>query len=221
VDFSSFSPALIITVVVALALAPFVAVMVTSFTKIVVVLSLLRNAMGLQQVPPNVVLNGLAIILSVYVMNPVITDTYQSVQTQMGTQPQGPMNMDKLGQLVQAGKEPLRQFLIKHSHLVERQFFLASAKRLLPPERQKELSADDFLVIMPAFTVSELTQAFQIGFLLFLPFLVIDLVVSNILLAMGMIMLSPTMVSLPFKLLLFVLLSGWAKLIHGLVLTYQ
>jgi type III secretion protein R len=186
-----------------------------------VVLSLLRNAMGLQQVPPNVVLNGLAIILSVYVMNPVITDTYQSVQTQMGTQPQGPMNMDKLGQLVQAGKEPLRRFLIKHSHLVERQFFLASAKRLLPPERQKELSADDFMVIMPAFTVSELTQAFQIGFLLFLPFLVIDLVVSNILLAMGMIMLSPTMVSLPFKLLLFVLLSGWAKLIHGLVLTYQ
>ena len=220
-DFSSFSPALIITVVVALALAPFVAVMVTSFTKIVVVLSLLRNALGLQQVPPNVVLNGLAIILSVYVMNPVITDTYRSVQSQISTQAPGPMNLDKLSMMVQAGKEPLRQFLIKHSHQVERDFFLQSAKRLLPPDRQSDLTPNDYLVIMPAFTVSELTEAFQIGFLLFLPFLVIDLVVSNILLAMGMMMLSPTMVSLPFKLLLFILLSGWAKLIHGLVLTYQ
>ena len=220
-DFSSFSPALIITVVVALALAPFVAVMVTSFTKIVVVLSLLRNALGLQQVPPNVVLNGLAIILSVYVMNPVITDTYRSVQSQISTQAPGPMNLDKLSMMVQTGKEPLRQFLIKHSHQVERDFFLQSAKRLLPPDRQSDLTSNDYLVIMPAFTVSELTEAFQIGFLLFLPFLVIDLVVSNILLAMGMMMLSPTMVSLPFKLLLFILLSGWAKLIHGLVLTYQ
>ncbi len=220
-DLGSFSPALIVTLVVALALAPFVAVMVTSFTKIVVVLSLLRNALGLQQVPPNVVINGLAIILSIYVMNPVIMDTYKDVQDKMGTQAPGPMSMDKLGQIVEAGKEPLRQFLIKHSHDSERGFFLQSAKRLLPADRQAELGPDDFMVVVPAFTVSELTEAFQIGFLLFLPFLVIDLVVSNILLAMGMMMLSPTMVSLPFKLLLFVLLSGWAKLIHGLVLTYQ
>ena len=220
-DLSSFSPALIITLVVALAMAPFVAVMVTSFTKIVVVLSLLRNALGLQQVPPNVVINGLAIILSVYVMNPVIMDTYKDVQDKMSTQAPGPMTMDKLGQIVESGKEPLRQFLIKHSHDSERGFFLQSAKRLLPADRQADLSADDYMVVVPAFTVSELTEAFQIGFLLFLPFLVIDLVVSNILLAMGMMMLSPTMVSLPFKLLLFVLLSGWAKLIHGLVLTYQ
>ncbi|WP_426702949.1 type III secretion system export apparatus subunit SctR [Rhodanobacter sp. Col0626] len=220
-DLGNFSPALVITLVVALAMAPFVAVMVTSFTKIVVVLSLLRNALGLQQVPPNVVINGLAIILSVYVMNPVIMDTYKDAQIQMSTQAPGPMTMDKLGQIVQSGKEPLRQFLIKHSHDSERGFFLQSAKRLLPPDRQAELNADDYMVIVPAFTVSELTEAFQIGFLLFLPFLVIDLVVSNILLAMGMMMLSPTMVSLPFKLLLFVLLSGWAKLIHGLVLTYQ
>jgi len=220
-DFNSFSPALVITMVVALAMAPFVAVMVTSFTKIVVVLSLLRNALGLQQVPPNVVINGLAIILSIYVMNPVLGDSYRDVQTQMSTQAPGPMTMEKLGQLVQSGKEPLRRFLIKHSNENERGFFLASAKRLLPPDRQADLTNEDYLVIVPAFTVSELTQAFQIGFLIFLPFLVIDLVVSNILLAMGMMMLSPTMVSLPFKLLLFVLLSGWAKLIHGLVMTYQ
>src|ERR1700740_2331291 len=121
-----FSPSSALLTVVILALAPFVAVMVTSFTKIVVVLSLLRNALGLQQVPPNVVVNGLAIILSVYVMNPVIMDTYQSVTTQMSTQPPGPINMDKLSAVVQSGKEPLRQFLIKHSHSAERDFFLQS-----------------------------------------------------------------------------------------------
>lgn len=227
-DFSSFSPALVITTVVSLALAPFVAVMVTSFTKIVVVISLLRNALGLQQTPPNVVINGLAIILSIYVMYPVILDTLDNVNAATAArQAQGlggdsdRMTVDRLGQMINSGKEPLRKFLIKHSHENERKFFLESAKRLLPPAQQTGITADDFIVVMPAFTVSELTEAFQIGFLLFLPFVVIDLIVSNILLALGMMMLSPTMVSLPFKLLLFVILSGWAKLIHGLVATYQ
>ncbi|HVI59418.1 MAG TPA: EscR/YscR/HrcR family type III secretion system export apparatus protein [Luteimonas sp.] len=122
--------------------------------------------------------------------------------------------------LAQAGKEPLRAFLLQHSHDAERAFFLKSAQRLLPPAQQGQLTVNDFLVVVPAFTVSELTAAFQIGFLIFLPFLVIDLVVANILLALGMMMLSPTTVSLPFKLLLFVLIDGWAKLVHGLVLTY-
>ncbi|MBO9664250.1 type III secretion system export apparatus subunit SctR [Dokdonella sp.] len=225
-DFSNFSPALVIATVVGLALAPFVAVMVTSFTKIVVVISLLRNALGLQQTPPNVVINGLAIILSIYVMYPVILDTLDNVNANTAAaQAQGlgseKMTVDRLGQMIGAGKEPLRKFLIKHSHENERKFFLESAKRLLPPAQQTGLTADDFIVVMPAFTVSELTEAFQIGFLLFLPFVVIDLIVSNILLALGMMMLSPTMVSLPFKLLLFVILNGWAKLIHGLVATYQ
>jgi len=225
VDFSSFSPALVITTVVGLALAPFVAVMVTSFTKIVVVISLLRNALGLQQTPPNVVINGLAIILSIYVMYPVILDTLDNVNANNAAHGQyggdERMTVDRLGQMINAGKEPLRKFLIKHSHENERRFFLESAKRLLPQSQQADLTADDFIVVMPAFTVSELTEAFQIGFLLFLPFIVVDLIVSNILLALGMMMLSPTMVSLPFKLLLFVILNGWAKLIHGLVATYQ
>ena len=231
VDFSSFSPALVVVTVVSLALAPFVAVMVTSFTKIVVVISLLRNALGLQQTPPNVVINGLAIILSIYVMYPVILDTFDAVnaappaaQSQAPAQNAAPadkLTVERLVQMVTVGKEPLRKFLIKHSHEREREFFLESAKRMLPPQQQSTLTAEDFIVVMPAFTVSELTAAFQIGFLLFLPFVVIDLIVSNILLALGMMMLSPTMVSLPFKLLLFVILSGWAKLIHGLVLTYR
>ena len=122
--------------------------------------------------------------------------------------------------MFEAGKEPLRGFLIQHSNDAERGFFLRSAQSLLPPERRDSLGIDDFIVVIPAFTVSELTTAFQIGFLIFLPFLIIDLVVANILLALGMMMMSPTTVSLPFKLLLFVLIDGWAKLVHGLVLTY-
>src|SRR3546814_641046 len=116
--------------------------------------------------------------------------------------------------------EPLRAFLLQHSSNAERAFFLRSAQRLLPPSQRGDITADHFLVVVPAFTVSELTAAFQIGFLIFLPFLVIDMVVANILLALGMMMLSPTTISLPFKLLLFVLIDGWAKLVHGLVLTY-
>ncbi|WP_316247533.1 hypothetical protein [Luteimonas viscosa] len=335
-DLSSYSPALVLVVIVALALAPFVAVMVTSFTKIVVVLSLLRNALGLQQVPPNVVINGLAIVLSIYVMYPVILQTYEAVtahqqglpvpadvqaqvdrrereqaararaqaeraaQRAQSTQEQaaagatdaqlaadepaptspaaadalqaeseadaarasgsgaepGPLFRNvttgdpvadpgdgaqaeivvpapaqstpeaggtdgaRLLAMFEAGKEPLRTFLIEHSNPAERGFFLRSARSLLPEERRNDLGVDDFIVVIPAFTVSELTAAFQIGFLIFLPFLIIDLVVANILLALGMMMMSPTTVSLPFKLLLFVLIDGWAKLVHGLVLTY-
>lgn len=217
-DLSTFTPASALITVVLLALAPFVAVMVTSFTKLVVVLSLLRNAMGLQQVPPNVVMNGLALILSVYVMYPV------GVQMQERLADMPTTSKASTSQLVAAAdtaKEPLRDFLVKHSRPLERAFFLKTAQRSLKPEQAQALTERDFLVIVPAFTVSELTVAFEIGFLIFLPFLVIDLVIANILMAMGMQMLSPTTVSLPFKLLLFVLIDGWVKLTHGLVLTYQ
>jgi len=215
-DLTSFSPSSALLTVVVLALAPFVAVMVTSFTKLVVVLSLLRNALGLQQVPPNVVLNGLALVLSIYVMYPV--------GTEMAARLQG---MDNIGgntksmvAAADAAKEPLRDFLFKHSRPVERAFFMKTAQKTLKPADAAKLTERDFLVIVPAFTVSELSIAFEIGFLIFLPFLVIDLVISNILMAMGMMMLSPTTVSMPFKLLLFVLLDGWVKLTHGLILTY-
>ncbi|MED5620396.1 type III secretion system export apparatus subunit SctR [Ideonella sp. BN130291] len=213
---TQFSPSSALVTVVLLALAPFVAVMVTSFTKIVVVLSLLRNALGLQQVPPNVVLNGLALVLTVYVMFPV--------GQEMSTRVEGISNIGSSTKTMlsaaDAAKEPLREFLIKHSPPRERAFFLKTAQKTLTPEKAGQLTDRDFIVVVPAFTVSELSTAFQIGFLIFLPFLVIDLVISNILMAMGMMMLSPTTVSLPFKLLLFVLVDGWVKLTHGLVLTY-
>jgi len=120
-----------------------------------------------------------------------------------------------------AAKEPLREFLLRHSRPLERAFFLKTARQALKPAQAAQLDERDFLVVVPAFTVSELSVAFEIGFLIFLPFLVIDLVISNVLMAMGMMMLSPTTVSMPFKLLLFVLIDGWVKVVHGLVLTYS
>lgn len=214
-DLTAFSPSSALVTVLFLALAPFVAVMLTSFTKIVVVLSLLRNALGLQQVPPNIVLNGLAIVLTMYVMYPV----GQQMSEALGGQTNVTENAESLLAAADAAKEPLREFLVKHSNERERSFFLDTLNRM-STDQSTSVEATDFIVIVPAFTISELTTAFQIGFLIFLPFIIIDLVIANILMAMGMMMLSPTVVSLPFKLLLFVLLEGWVKLAHGLVLSY-
>jgi type III secretion protein R len=214
-----FTPATALLTVILLALAPFVAVMVTSFTKIVVVLSLLRNALGMQQSPPNVVLNGLALILTLYVMYPVGQEMMEVVPP-LPAEQSVMQDPNALLAAANAAKEPLRGFLAEHSHPEQRAFFLDTIRRTLPEDRAAEITEDSFVVIVPSFTVSELAEAFQIGFLIFLPFLVIDLVVSNILLAMGMMMLSPTMISLPFKLLLFVLISGWSKLAQNLVLSY-
>jgi type III secretion protein R len=222
VELGNLSPALILTLVVSLALAPYVAVMITAFTKLVVVFSLLRNALGLQQTPPNIVLNGLAIILSVYVMYPVGIEMAAAAEPVVERQAAdgSPVAVKELLAVADEAKEPLRRFLIKHTDAAEREFFLSTSQRLLPEQRRQSVTSEDMIVIVPAFTVSELGRAFQIGFILFLPFLVIDLIVANILQALGMMMLSPTTISLPFKLLLFVLLDGWSKLIHGLVLTY-
>jgi len=216
-DLTQFSPSSALITVVLLALAPFVAVMITSFTKIVVVLSLLRNALGLQQVPPNVVINGLALVLSIYIMYPVGIEMNKLVQLP----DKGMQDTQGMLQAATQAKEPLREFLIAHTRPMERAFFLRTAQKALTEEQATGLTDRDFLVVVPAFTVSELSVAFEIGFLIFLPFLVIDLVISNILMAMGMMMLSPTTVSMPFKLLLFVLVDGWVKLVHGLVLTYH
>ncbi|NJR78481.1 type III secretion system export apparatus subunit SctR [Sphingomonas corticis] len=226
-DLSTFTPGSALVVVIALAIAPFFAVMVTSFTKIVVVLSLLRNALGLQQVPPNIVLNGLSLVLTLYVMYPVGQQMQAAIAqnpVQQVVEAQGGggtlSSTNSMLNAVDAGKEPLRNFLLKHSSPTERGFFLKTAQRVGDPNRAAEMTDRDFIVVIPAFVVRELSLAFQVGFLIFLPFLVIDLVISNILLAMGMMMLSPTTISLPFKLLLFVLVDGWVKLAHGLVLSY-
>jgi type III secretion protein R len=215
-------PLLIITVLAGAVLLPFLALLVTSFTKIVVVLSLLRQALGLQQVPPNMVVNALALIMSVYVMAPIGIQAANTLRSQLQGQPPATgRRFEDITAIYQSVSVPLRGFLQKHTTERDRAFFVRSAEKLWPPEQAQALQADNMLVLIPSFTLRELTSAFQIGFILYLAFVVIDLIVGNVLLALGMQMLSPTVVSTPFKLLLFVAIDGWERLIHGLVLTYQ
>jgi type III secretion protein R len=217
ISVNNFDPIYIALVLVALSLAPFIALMVTSFIKISIVLSLVRNALGLQQVPPNMVIHGLALILSMYIMAPVGQDMLDILNEAL----QKKDDFQIMVKDASRAKEPLRKFLLKHSESKERLFFVRSSSKLWNNDTAKNLKEDDLIVLIPSFTVNELTAAFKIGFLIYLPFIIIDLIVSNILLAMGMIMVSPIMISVPFKLLLFVLVDGWAKLIHGLVLSFQ
>lgn len=214
-------PLSLVVLLVSLSLAPFLAIMVTSYIKIVVVLNLIRNALGVQQIPPNMVVNGLAIILSIYVMTPVAQETFTALQQQgLDKAKITQLNVDQMRAGWEVAKVPLQGFLKKHSTERERAFFVQTTKRIWSKEASDRVTAEDMMVLVPSFTVCELTSAFQIGFLLYLPFIAIDLVVANILLAMGMMMVSPVTISLPFKLLLFVLVDGWTQLIHGLVLTY-
>jgi type III secretion protein R len=198
--------------------APFLAVMVTSYAKLVVVFSLVRNALGLQQVPPNTVINGLALVLSLYIMTPLAQQTSATMGAVLGG---GPVKSETLMTGLSAAREPLRAFLGKHTDKREAEFFLRTTRDLWPPEQAKAVKADDLLILVPAFTVSELTEAFKIGFLLYLGFVIIDLVVANVLSALGMMMFSPVVVSTPLKLMLFVVADGWARLVHGLVMTYR
>ena len=202
-----------------MALIPFMAVMGTSFLKLVVVFSILRNATGLQQIPPNIAMNALAIILTLYIMAPVGYEAYEIIQKEDIQFNLKSEEMDWVEDLKLIVK-PYKQFIKQNTNEQQRTFFLKSTRLLWPQKYQMELEEDDFIVLLPSFCLSELTKAFQIGFLLYLPFIIIDLIVSNILLAMGMMMVSPMTISLPFKLLLFVLLDGWTRLIHGLVLSY-
>lgn len=211
-------PYVVMVVLVILTLAPFFIMMMTSYLKIVVVLSLIRNALGIQSIPPNIVINGLATILSVYVMAPVAQQTYALLEKQ---EPKKHESIIRFKDALYDARIPLQQFLYRHSLPEDRAFFMKSAKLLWPEEHVDSLKEDDFIVLIPAFTVTELTASFEIGFLTYLPFVIIDLIVSNILLAMGMMMISPTVISLPFKLLLFVLVNGWSRLIQGIVMTYR
>jgi len=208
------NPVSLLLLLAGMSLLPFLMVMFTSFTKISVVLSLTRSALGTQQAPPTVVLTGLSAVLSLVVMSPVAEAMLARVQGEQMPVTAGP----EMLRVVRNAAEPLRAFLLEHGNPDLRAEFAALSREL---RGGTEASESDLAVVAPAFVLSELKQAFQIGFLIFLPFLVIDLVISNILMAMGMMMLSPTTVSMPFKLLLFVLIDGWVKLTHGLILTYM
>lgn len=200
----------------ALALVPFMVVMVTAFTKIVVVLMLVRNALGIQQTPPNTVLFGLAIVLTLYISMPVIGEVWR----ELSAPDQQFVTVQDWLSAANRAKEPFRAYLLKFTPEAERAFFLRATERVWPEEAREGTTGEDLVILIPSFTVSQLTKAFEIGFLLYLPFIAIDLIVSNILLAMGMMMVSPLTISLPFKLFLFVVVDGWTRLIHGLVLSY-
>jgi len=201
---------------IALGVLPFLIMSLTSFVKIVVVLSLVRNALGVQQVPPTMVINGLALVLTAYILMPAVRATLDAVR---------PRSSDSMTEravdLLDAAREPFRAFLSKHAHEREKRYFLKSAADLWPRADAENLKPDDLMVLAPAFVVSELAEGFRIGFLLYLAFIVVDLVVANVLVAIGLSQASPTNIAIPLKLLLFVVLDGWSALLHGLVQTYR
>jgi len=214
-----------LAVITLLALLPFAVLLLTSYTKIVIVLSLVRNALGVQQAPPNQVLNGVALLMTIYVMFPTAIAMYdagkQSLQTDA---PQALFTADTASYIVnviEKSKEPLRHFLMRNLTASHQKNFYQLALRSLPRESQKNLTFNDFIVLIPSYITSQIKGAFEIGVLIYLPFFVIDLVTSNILLAMGMMMLSPLTIALPLKLLLIVMTDGWTLIIEGLVLTYR
>lgn len=216
-------PLVLMLALAALSMVPFVLMMVTSFVKISVVLSVVRSALGTQQIPPTQVITGLAIILTVYIMAPVGQSMYRAAEIDIWSKGASVLSSESVGALLEAGnksKEPLREFLAKKVTNKDRALFYNLARKLRTGADRDEVGAMDFMVLVPAFVVSELKQAFQIGFLLFVPFIVIDMVVANILLALGMHMLSPTTISMPFKLLLFVMVDGWYLIAKGLVVSY-
>ncbi len=187
--------------------------MVTSFTKIVVVLSIARQAIGTAQTPPNIVIMSLSMVLTCFSMYPVGLEIYHNIERDRGLKPE--KGAAALFSLVQSAKEPVRNFLSRRAQKEDQELFL----RLVKQDENKDIAdieQTDFIVLAPAFLISELSSAFQIGFLIYLPFLVIDMTVANVLMALGMQMLSPTTISLPFKILLFVLVDGWRMLSEGL-----
>jgi type III secretion protein R len=230
--------------------------MLTSFVKVSVVLSILRNALGTQNVPPNQIITGLAFVLTIFIMSPVAKQMFDRAGNIANTRDIfSEASVKTLYDSADKAKEPLRRFLSHHAHAPDRILFMELAARLeqaahppapAPPKPEPsaapadpaapppvpaappppagpplpKIDKEDFQVLIPAFVTSELKEAFQIGFLIFVPFIVIDMVVANVLLAMGMSMLSPSVISLPFKLLLFVLVDGWFMIIRGLVLSY-
>lgn len=210
-------PLEIIILLTLIALAPSLLIMMTCFTRIVIVLGFLRTAMQTQSAPPNMVVTGMALFLTLFIMAPVFSEinevAYQPyVSEELTTQ-----------EALEAASVPLKKFMLKQTSNDDLQFFLDLSKTETPDEITEEYLENDLslTVIVPSFMISELKRAFQMGFLIFLPFLVIDLVVGSTLMSMGMMMLPPAMISMPFKILVFVLADGWNLLIGSVVASYN
>jgi flagellar biosynthetic protein FliP len=193
-----------------LSLAPAILIMMTSFTRLIIVFSFLRHALGIQQMPSNQILIGLSLFLTFFIMTPV----WQTVQENAWT----PYREKKISQekAFEEALKPVRKFMLRQTREKDLSLFISMAKGSRP-KNQEEISTT---VILPAFMISEMKTAFQMGFILFLPFLIIDMVVSSVLLSMGMMMLPPVMISMPFKILLFVLVDGWNLVVGSLVKSF-
>ena len=194
----------------AFALLPFAFACLTSFMRFVIVFSILKTALGTQQVPPSIIILGLSIIMTIYTMSPVFSKMYEA----------GSVPYQKTGDIVltlKEGSEPLKEFMMKQTEQKDLAFFLELSKKPQP----KTPADISIFEVAPAYMVGELKKAFEIGFIIFVPFVILDLVVANILLALGMMMLSPTIISLPFKLLIFIAVDGWGMVVHGLVQSFN
>jgi flagellar biosynthetic protein FliP len=201
----------LLLIIALLTLAPAFVVLMTSFTRIVVVLSFTRNAMATQQIPPNQVLIGLALFLTYFVMQPVFAQVNdEAIQPYL----EGEITQEEA---FDRGEAPLREFMFHHTREKDLALFIDMAG-LEPPETRDDVPLH---VLVPSFVISELKTAFQMGFMLFLPFLIIDMVVASTLMSMGMFMLPPVIVSMPFKILLFILVDGWHLVVKSLLLSFN
>ena len=209
--FANFNPVLQMLVVMSLfSLLPFMFCCMTSFLRFTIVFSMLKTALGTQQVPPSIVIIGLSMILTFYTMGNVFQKMYD-----MGSIPYQ-KNQD-LVQTINQGSRPLKEFMMKQTRESDLAFFIELSNKK-QPDSPEEIT---IWQVAPAYILSELKTAFEIGFVVFVPFIVLDLIVANILLALGMFMLSPTIISLPFKLLIFIAVDGWALIVQGLVQSYN
>lgn len=206
----------ILAVTLGLGLVTFFVVTTTSFIKIAVVFFIVRNAIGIQQTPPNIVLYGIALALSAFVMAPLVSEIAEIAGGLDGDA----QSYDYWRRGIAEGRVPLEEFLTRFTTIEGRQFFVQATAQVWPEETAPEVAEGSIAVLIPAFLTTELQRAFEIGFLLYLPFVVIDLVVTTILMAMGMSMVTPSIISTPMKLFLFVAVDGWTKLVEGLVMTY-
>ncbi|NIC04759.1 type III secretion system export apparatus subunit SctR [Billgrantia bachuensis] len=215
---SEFEPNLVgmIIVMAGLGLLPLAVVTMTSFLKIAVVLFLIRNALGIQQTPPNLVLYGIALVLTVYITTPLVGEIAYRLENHGGSL-ESVEDIRETGTLLRG---PLQEYLSLYANERERVFFIDATQNIWSEQARANLQDDDLVVLIPAFVTSELVRAFEIGFLIYIPFLVIDLVVANVLMAMGMVMVAPPLISVPLKIFLFVAVDGWSRLMHGLILSY-
>jgi len=205
----------LVALMTVLSLAPSILVMMTSFTRIVIVLSFLRTAMGTQQTPPNSVLVSLALFLTFFIMSPTLTAAYEE-----GIVPLVNNQIEEM-QAFERTAEPFKRFMLKNVREKDLELFIGIAEKRTGIARVEEPMDTPLQVLIPSFMISELRRAFEIGFLLFLPFLVIDMVTASILMSMGMMMLPPVMIALPFKIIFFVLVDGWYLVAGSLLQSYS